>query len=48
MGPCGPVCLRGPGAVCGGAEDRYGVCGTGLTCSEDNRCEAPEPEIDLM
>ena len=48
LGPCGPVCLRGPGAVCGGAEDRYGVCGTGLTCSEDNRCEAPEPEIDLV
>ena len=44
VGPCGPVCLRGPGAVCGGAEDRYGVCGIGLTC-ENNRCEAEDSDL---
>ena len=32
MGPCGPVCLRGPGDLRGGAEDSYGVCGTGMMC----------------
>ncbi|XP_023320384.1 neuroparsin-A isoform X2 [Eurytemora carolleeae] len=37
-GPCGPVCLKGPGEVCGGEDDIYGICSEGLTCSNCNRC----------
>ena len=37
MGPCGPVCLKGPGETCGGAQDRYGVCGPGMFC-QDHMC----------
>ena len=39
MGPCGRVCLRGPGEMCGGRGDRYGVCGGGMACSDCNKCE---------
>eukprot|EP00092_Neocalanus_flemingeri_P059109 GFUD01070560.1.p1 GENE.GFUD01070560.1~~GFUD01070560.1.p1 ORF type:complete len:121 (+),score=37.51 GFUD01070560.1:28-363(+) len=39
MGPCGRVCLRGPGEMCGGRGDRYGVCGGGMTCSDCNKCQ---------
>ena len=38
MGPCGRVCLRGPGQMCGGRGARYGVCGAGMACSPCNRC----------
>ena len=38
MGPCGLVCLRGPGEMCGGAGDKYGVCGHGMECSACNKC----------
>ena len=31
-GPCGRVCLRGPGQRCGGVENINGVCGPGLDC----------------
>ena len=38
MGPCGTVCLKSDGEMCGGVEDSYGVCGPGLTCV-DNKCQ---------
>merc|ERR1712083_355441 len=38
LGPCGRVCLRGPGDMCGGRGARYGLCGEGLECSPCNRC----------
>ncbi|XP_011637751.1 neuroparsin-A-like [Pogonomyrmex barbatus] len=35
---CGtPQCRRGPGEICGGPSDTWGVCGDGLICS-CNRC----------
>merc|ERR1712107_464550 len=37
-GPCGPVCLKGPGEICGGEENIYGMCSEGLICSNCNRC----------
>lgn len=41
QGACGGrgVCLKGPGDICGGLGDQYGVCGAGLVCSSCNRCE---------
>ena len=47
MGPCGRVCLRGPGEMCGGAGDVYGLCGPGLACGGDNTCavERHEPHV---
>merc|ERR1711915_328120 len=36
--PCGYVCKKGPGEICGGSGGQYGVCGDGLSCSECNRC----------
>ena len=38
MGPCGRVCLKGPGDVCGGRSNNYGQCGESLKCSGCNRC----------
>eukprot|EP00092_Neocalanus_flemingeri_P009709 GFUD01010457.1.p1 GENE.GFUD01010457.1~~GFUD01010457.1.p1 ORF type:complete len:134 (+),score=32.05 GFUD01010457.1:73-474(+) len=38
QGPCGQVCKKGPGDICGGAGDQYGVCGDGLSCSSCNLC----------
>ncbi|XP_073368122.1 LOW QUALITY PROTEIN: queen brain-selective protein-1 [Mycetomoellerius zeteki] len=32
-----PLCRRGPGQICGGPSDSWGVCGDGLICS-CNRC----------
>ncbi|XP_047371190.1 neuroparsin-A-like isoform X1 [Vespa velutina] len=32
-----PVCKRGPGEICGGPSDSWGVCGAGLICS-CNKC----------
>ena len=29
----------GPGEVCGGKHQRYGICGEGLMCSNCNRCQ---------
>lgn len=38
--PCGnKICTKGPGEVCGGKHQRYGVCGEGLMCSNCNRCQ---------
>lgn len=38
--PCGiKVCAKGPGEVCGGKHQRYGICGEGLMCSNCNRCQ---------
>ena len=37
QGLCGEVCLKGPGDICGGIGDQYGVCGDGLACSSCNR-----------
>ncbi|KAK2582654.1 hypothetical protein KPH14_004933 [Odynerus spinipes] len=35
---CGvPECRRGPGEICGGPSDSWGVCGDGLICS-CNKC----------
>ncbi|KAG7204231.1 hypothetical protein KM043_002059 [Ampulex compressa] len=35
---CGvPECRRGPGQICGGPSETWGVCGDGLICS-CNRC----------
>ncbi|XP_014610517.1 PREDICTED: neuroparsin-A-like [Polistes canadensis] len=35
---CGiPVCNRGPGEVCGGPSESWGICGDGLICS-CNKC----------
>jgi len=40
MDPCGnKVCTKGPGEVCGGKHQRYGVCGEGLMCSNCLRCQ---------
>jgi len=37
---CGnQICTKGPGEVCGGKGQRYGVCGEGLVCSNCNRCQ---------
>ena len=36
--PCGLVCKKGPGEVCGGRHGQYGVCGDGTQCSDCNRC----------
>jgi len=37
---CGnQICTKGPGEVCGGKNQRYGVCGEGLVCSNCNRCQ---------
>ena len=36
--PCGVVCKKGPGDICGGSGDQYGVCGNGLFCSNCNKC----------
>ncbi|XP_033215938.1 uncharacterized protein LOC117172290 [Belonocnema kinseyi] len=30
-------CRRGPGEICGGYDDKYGMCGDGLTC-HCNKC----------
>ena len=38
VGPCGRVCLKGPGQVCGGPRSVYGQCGESLHCSSCNRC----------
>ena len=38
LGPCGRVCLKGPGDVCGGRRNVYGQCGESLKCSACNRC----------
>ena len=38
QGVCG-LCLKGPGDICGGLGDQYGVCGAGLVCSSCNRCQ---------
>ena len=38
MGPCGRVCLKGPGDFCGGRRNVYGKCGESLKCSGCNRC----------
>ena len=32
-------CSKGPGETCGGKDQRYGVCGEGLMCSNCNRCQ---------
>ena len=37
-GFCGQECYKGPGDICGGLGDQYGVCGEGLVCSSCNRC----------
>lgn len=38
--PCGnKICTKGPGEVCGGKNQRYGICGEGLMCSNCNRCQ---------
>ena len=39
-GPCGRVCLRGPGQLCGGlgGDSRYGLCGPGLVCTPSQTC----------
>ena len=37
-GICGQACYKGPGDICGGLGDQYGVCGDGLVCSSCNRC----------
>ena len=31
-------CMKGPGEFCGGLNDIYGVCSSGLICSDCNRC----------
>ncbi len=31
-------CTKGPGDLCGGKHQRYGICGEGLMCSNCNRC----------
>ena len=31
--------ISGPGEVCGGKHQRYGICGEGLMCSNCNRCQ---------
>ncbi len=37
---CGhKVCTKGPGDLCGGKHQRYGICGEGLMCSNCNRCQ---------
>ncbi|TRY71472.1 hypothetical protein TCAL_13025 [Tigriopus californicus] len=36
---CGEtVCTKGPGEVCGGRFQIYGICGEGLMCSNCGRC----------
>ena len=36
---CGQkTCTKGPGDLCGGKHQRYGICGEGLMCSNCNRC----------
>ena len=36
---CGDkTCTKGPGDLCGGKHNRYGICGEGLMCSNCNRC----------
>jgi len=32
-------CTKGPGDICGGKNNRYGICGEGLMCSNCNRCQ---------
>ena len=32
------VCAKGPGEVCGGRHQRYGLCSQGLSCSNCDRC----------
>jgi len=40
MDPCGTkLCTKGPGEVCGGKNERYGICGEGLMCSNCQRCQ---------
>merc|ERR1712013_646651 len=34
---CGRTCYKGPGNVCGGDNGRFGLCSSGLTCSNCNR-----------
>ncbi len=39
MDVCGVrQCTKGPGDLCGGKQQRYGICGEGLMCSNCNRC----------
>ena len=33
------ICKKGPGDVCGGKYDMYGICGVGTMCSNCNRCQ---------
>ena len=36
---CGnKVCAKGPGELCGGKHNRYGICSEGLICSNCGRC----------
>merc|ERR1712080_455885 len=37
---CGnTVCKKGPSQVCGGKHNIYGRCGSGMMCSNCNRCQ---------
>lgn len=31
-------CIKGPGEFCGGRNNVYGICASGLECSDCNRC----------
>ena len=31
-------CMKGPGEFCGGRNNIYGICASGLECSDCNRC----------
>ena len=33
------ISIAGPGEVCGGKNERYGICGEGLMCSNCQRCQ---------
>ncbi|XP_053986613.1 neuroparsin-A-like isoform X1 [Hylaeus volcanicus] len=35
---CGEVCAKGPGDMCGGHRDEWGICGEGMFCN-CNRCD---------
>ena len=47
---CGRQCLKGPGHVCGGRGNHYGLCGEGLTCSDCNRYYLirPSPSLHML
>lgn len=46
---CGiPECKKGPGEICGGPSDSWGVCAEGTYCNKCNKCTGCSLESELL